>query len=43
MFALGTTVSAVTLTTGANKRDFLTAIYNTSKNKWYVVDFVKGC
>ena len=42
VFALGTTISSVTLTTGANKRDFLTALYNAAKNKWYVIDFVKG-
>ncbi|MFI1539588.1 hypothetical protein [Streptomyces anandii] len=42
VFALGTTISSVTLTTGGNKRDFLTALYNAGKNKWYVIDFVKG-
>lgn len=42
VFALGTTIPAVTLTTTANKRDFLTAVYNATTNKWYVIDFVKG-
>ncbi|MHC5700906.1 hypothetical protein HHX38_01280 [Streptomyces sp. PKU-MA01144] len=41
-FALGTTISSVTLTTTANKRDFLTALYNATTSKWYVIDFVKG-
>ncbi|MFI9648292.1 glycosyl hydrolase family 28-related protein [Streptomyces sp. NPDC052040] len=39
---LGSTISSVTLSTGANRRDFLTAVHNAEKNKWYVVDFVKG-
>jgi len=41
-FALGSTISSTTLTTTANKRDFLTAVYNASKTKWYVIAFVKG-
>ncbi|MEY9848652.1 glycosyl hydrolase family 28-related protein [Streptacidiphilus sp. MAP5-3] len=41
-FALGTTVSSTTLTTTPNKRDFLTAIYNVTTAKWYVINFVKG-
>ncbi len=41
-FALGTDITAVTLTTTINKRDFLTAIYNSTATKWYVVGFVKG-
>ncbi|MEU6368627.1 glycosyl hydrolase family 28-related protein [Streptomyces sp. NPDC046931] len=41
-FGLGSTISSVTLTTTANKRDFVTAVYNASKSKWYVIDFVKG-
>lgn len=42
VFGLGTTISSTTLTTTANKRDFLTAVYNATTNKWYVIDFVKG-
>lgn len=41
-FALGTDITAVTLTTTLNKRDFLGAIYNTTAAKWYVVAFAKG-
>jgi hypothetical protein len=41
-FALGTDITAVTLTTTINKRDFLTAIYNSTADKFYVVGFVKG-
>jgi hypothetical protein len=41
-FALGTDITAVTLTTTANKRDFLTTIYNSGADKHYVVAFVKG-
>lgn len=41
-FALGTDITSTTLTTTANKRDFLTAIYNATVLKWYVVGFVKG-
>lgn len=42
VFALGTDITAVTLTTTANKRDFMGAIYNATAAKWYVVAFVKG-
>jgi hypothetical protein len=41
-FALGTDISAVTLTTTASKTDFLGAIYNSTAAKWRVVSFVKG-
>jgi hypothetical protein len=41
-FALGTDISSVTLSTTAGKRDFLTAIYNSTADKWYVIDFKKG-
>jgi hypothetical protein len=41
-FALGTDISAVTLTTTASKRDFLGAIYNSTATKWYVLAFTKG-
>lgn len=41
-FALGTDITAVTLTTGANKCDFLGAIYDSTAVKWRVVSFVKG-
>lgn len=41
-FALGTDISSVTLTTTANKRDLLGAIYNSTLGKWLVVAFLKG-
>jgi hypothetical protein len=41
-FALGTDVSAVTLTTTASKRDFLGVVYNASADKFYVLGFLKG-
>jgi hypothetical protein len=41
-FALGTTLSSITLTTTASKRDILGAIYNASLTKWLVVAFSKG-
>ena len=41
-FVLGTDITAVTLTTTANKRDYLTAAYNASADKFYVTGFIKG-
>jgi hypothetical protein len=41
-FALGTDISSVTLTTTANKRDFLGAVYNSTASKWYVLAFTRG-
>jgi hypothetical protein len=41
-FALGTTITSTTLTTTASKRDFLTAIYNSTAAKWYITSFTKG-
>lgn len=41
-FALGTDISAVTLTTTASKRDFVGAVYNAAAAKWYVIAFSKG-
>lgn len=41
-FALGTDISAVTLTTTASKRDFLGAVYNSTATKWYVIAFSRG-
>lgn len=41
-FALGTDITAVVLTTTANKRDFLGARYNATAGKWYVVAFIRG-
>lgn len=41
-FRFGTDITGVTLTTTANKTDYLTAIYNSSADKWDVVGFLKG-
>lgn len=41
-FQLGTDITAVTLTTTLNKRDFLTVIYNQSADKFFVVGFIRG-
>jgi hypothetical protein len=41
-FVFGTDVTGVTLSTTANKRDFMGAIYNSTTAKWYVVSFAKG-
>lgn len=41
-FALGTDISSVTLTTTASKRDFLTVIYNSTTDKFYLVGISKG-
>jgi hypothetical protein len=41
-FAFGTDITGVTLTTTASKRDFMTAIYNSTADKLHVVAFVKG-
>jgi hypothetical protein len=41
-FALGADITAVTLSTAVNKRDFLGAVYNSTAGKWYVIAFVKG-
>jgi hypothetical protein len=42
VFAFGTDISSVTLTTTAGARDFMGAVYNASATKWYVIAFVKG-
>lgn len=42
VFAFGTDIPSVTLTTAASKRDFLGGIYNAAANKIYVVSLVKG-
>jgi hypothetical protein len=41
-FAFGTDVTGATLTTTANKRDFLTAVYCAPTSKWYIVNTVHG-
>lgn len=41
-FAFGTDITGITLTTTASKRDFITAIYDATADKFYVVGFVRG-
>lgn len=41
-FAFGTDITGAVLTTTASKRDFLTVLYNSTADKFYVVAFVKG-
>ena len=41
-FAFGSDITALTLSTTASKRDFITAVYNSTASKWYVVGFVRG-
>lgn len=41
-FALGDDVSDITLSTVANKRDFLSASYNSGTDKFYITGFVRG-
>lgn len=42
VFALGTDLTAITLSTTAAKRDFMGAIYNSTAAKWFVIAFMKG-
>jgi hypothetical protein len=41
-FAFGTDVPNCTVTSTANKRDFLSAIYNAAAGKWFVTRCVRG-
>lgn len=41
-FAFGTDITALTLTTTASKRDFMTAIYNSAADKFNIVGVSKG-
>lgn len=41
-FRLGADISSITLSTAANKVDFLGAVYHASDGKWDVLAFVKG-
>jgi hypothetical protein len=42
VFAFGTDVPSPTLTTTANKRDFLSFKYNSTATKWYCLGVVRG-
>lgn len=41
-YRLGTDISSVTLSTGANKTDYLGVYYNGTDSKWDVIAFTKG-
>jgi len=41
-YRLGTDITAVTLSTAANKTDYLGVRYNSTDSKWDVIAFVKG-
>jgi hypothetical protein len=41
-YVFGSDISGITLSTGLNKRDFMTATYNSTADKWYVTGFVRG-
>ncbi len=41
-FALGTDITAATLSTAINKRDFLGAFGNSITGKLYITAFVRG-
>lgn len=41
-FAYGTDISSISLTTTASKRDFLTAIYSSADDKFYIIGFIRG-
>jgi len=41
-FRFGTTLTGAVLTTGGNKVDYLTAVYDATDGKFDVVEFVKG-
>lgn len=42
VFAFGADITGVMLSTAGAARDYMTAIYNATAAKWYVVGFVKG-
>ena len=41
-FKVGTDIAAIVLSTAANKRDYMTAIYRASLTMWDVIGFVRG-
>jgi len=41
-FAFGSTVTKPTITVTASKRDFVTAVYNSTTTKWYVLQVTQG-
>lgn len=42
VYGFGTDITSPTLTTGANKRDFLGFVYNSTSVKWYALGVSKG-
>jgi len=42
VFAFGTTVTEPTITVTGSKRDFITAVYNSTTSKWYVLQVSPG-
>lgn len=41
-FLFGTDITSITLTTTASKRDLITAVYNSTLDKWLVCGFMRG-
>jgi hypothetical protein len=41
-FAFGTDITGITLSKVASKRDFITAMYDSAADKWFVIGFVRG-
>lgn len=41
-FALGSDITAIVLSTNVNKRDFMSARFNSASNLWYVLSFARG-
>ncbi len=42
IYAFGTDITGITLTTTASKRDFISWTYNSTATKWYCTGFVRG-
>jgi hypothetical protein len=41
-FRFGTDIPSITLTTTANKTDYIGAVYHSTDQRWDIVSFVKG-
>lgn len=41
-FSLGSDISSILLTTTASKRDFITTLYSSSDDKFYIIGFIRG-
>ncbi len=42
VYAFGTDIPSITLSTAINKRDFVALVYNSTAAKWFVIAFNKG-